>query len=343
MTLECIPISFPEWLLRGGLLIVGLSVAWSIVGPRAGRALAVVFTALTTLMSLPWAIRLTNFGVWNSMSKPGSIYTSLPMPQSGTTWMGALGMIWMAGATFLFLRRLQAVRQLHQWCRPPKRTRVDGARKRWKQTCQSLPMEARREYRLAVRFIPGLSSPAVWQTRRAWLFLPIQARHWSEATRRRVLLHELGHIHRHDGWLLLLWHGLDLVHWWNPCWWRLKSRWELSLECAADDWVIRWCPGESREYARMLLELASNQNPNSTVPTLGGGRLESRIQRLITTPTHLSRWSPMRSIAGCLFMGFASVWLACHPTGDTQRHQSPVSPDEVARRLAADPFPLGGW
>lgn len=200
-------------------------------------------------------------------------------------------------------------------------------------------LAARRGLRLKVCFVPGLLSPSIWQARRTWLFLPINARHWPEPTRRRVLLHELGHVHGRDGRLMMVWRVLDVFHWWNPCWWRLRSQWELSLECAADDWVVQWCPGETRDYARMLVDLATLHPSTSSMPALGGGRLESRIRRLLTPRETRTPWHRIRSVAGWLSTGILSTWILIYPPCGAPQPPEAPSPNEVERRLAADPFP----
>lgn len=339
MSPEWVSLEFTEWLARSGCLIFGLSLAWSMIGAHAGRRLAIALTFLTACLSLPWAIHPKDLTHWISLPASWSPLASPSIPPSKIPWARILMGIWVAGSAFLVLRWLLGLVILTRWCRPSKTSPPDAAHQLWWKTCRSLPLAARRGLRLKVCFVPGLLSPSIWQARRTWLFLPINARHWPEPTRRRVLLHELGHVHGRDGWLMMVWRVLDVFHWWNPCWWRLRSQWELSLECAADDWVVQWCPGETRDYARMLVDLATLHPSTSSLPALGGGRLESRIRRLLTPRATRTPWHRIRSVAGWLSTGILSTWILIYPPCGAPQPPEARSPNEVERRLAADPFP----
>lgn len=339
MSPEWVPLGFTEWLARSGLLVLGLSLAWSIIGAHAGRRLAMTLTGVTACLSLPWAIHSSELFRWISLPHSWTPQSAQAIPPFNTPWAHLLMGIWLAGSAFLALRWLLGLHQLARWCRPSRISAPDTAHQQWRKTYHSLPIGARRGRRLKVCFVPGLHSPSVWQARRTWLLLPINARDWPESTRRRVLLHELGHVYRRDGWLMMVWRAMDLFHWWNPCWWRLRSQWELSLECAADDWVVQWCPGETRDYARMLVDLAGAQPTNPSLPALGGGRLESRIRRLLAPQAIRNPWHRIRCVAGWVSTGILSTWILVYPPCGAAKAPAEASANEVDRRLAAEPFP----
>ncbi len=243
--------------------------------------------------------------------------------------------VWLAGFLLLLLHRAVGLWRLHCWCRRESSGEAAGA---WRQSWAGLPAKARDKACPRVRFVEGLGTPSVWVGRHVWLLLPVAAADWGEAQRRRVWLHELGHVRGRDGWLYHVWLPLDLVQWWNPAWWWLRSRMSMTLEVAADRWVVGWLPGEKRAYARDLIGWAAGGPVADTgMPTLGGGGMEERVRRLLSDRPKAGLG--MRGVRAIVMASgvVLLVWLFRGP-GRTALPGTGAD-GEASLRLAANPFP----
>ena len=87
------------------------------------------------------------------------------------------------------------------------------------------------------------------------LVLPTAALQLTDEQLRMVMLHELGHVRRHDigaNWLLAL---VQAIQWWNPVYWLAAARFCLR-EQACDAFALQRLNGESaRAYSELLLRL----------------------------------------------------------------------------------------
>ncbi len=81
---------------------------------------------------------------------------------------------------------------------------------------------------------------------------------------RQVLLHELAHLSRGDGWGNLVLNLATIGFYFHPLFWWLRAQAALSRELVADDWAAR--RGDRRTYVQELLTLARMDS---------GGRLQA--------------------------------------------------------------------
>lgn len=117
-----------------------------------------------------------------------------------------------------------------------------------------------------VKYVVGLSSPALFGEFRPTLCLPAEAANeLSTSQLRMIILHELTHLRRHDG--LLNW-AVTLVRaaqWFNPVAWLAVNRIVLYREQTCDDAVQQRTEiGERAAYADLLLRFAAAR-PNGLV------------------------------------------------------------------------------
>jgi ankyrin repeat protein/beta-lactamase regulating signal transducer with metallopeptidase domain len=111
----------------------------------------------------------------------------------------------------------------------------------------------------------GLWRPAV--------IVPVEARAWSAAERRAVLLHELAHVARWDWPVQLMARFACALYWFNPLAWVACRRLLVEAERACDDVVLTG--GENGpSYARQLLELATRRR--SELPVFGAVAMARR-------------------------------------------------------------------
>lgn len=89
----------------------------------------------------------------------------------------------------------------------------------------------------------------------ATVVLPLEAARWDTTKLRLILLHELGHIARHDWRNLLVSKVVCWLFWFIPLVWLVARHLDAMAERACDDWVLR-CQGRPAQYAELLLELS---------------------------------------------------------------------------------------
>jgi len=89
----------------------------------------------------------------------------------------------------------------------------------------------------------------------ATVVLPLEAAHWDTTKLRLILLHELGHIARHDWRNLLVSKVVCWLFWFVPLVWLVTRHLDAMAERACDDWVLK-CQGRPAQYAELLLELS---------------------------------------------------------------------------------------
>lgn len=99
------------------------------------------------------------------------------------------------------------------------------------------------------------------------ILLPSDAYQWSEASLRRVLIHELEHIKRGDWFCQLMARTTYAIYWFHPLVWIAWRRLCLESERACDDAVVQHA--ESIEYADQLLVLAQRLSKPLSLPTVG--------------------------------------------------------------------------
>jgi beta-lactamase regulating signal transducer with metallopeptidase domain len=137
------------------------------------------------------------------------------------------------------------------------------------------------------------------------VFLPEESSAWDSQKIEAVLLHELAHWQRRDGWWQALAAVTSSVWWWNPLVWLAVGQLKMEAEQAADDMVVLR-QHNAPYYAQALVEIAAaaaKQNFPMGVAMVGRSSLETRIRAILYD-------NPWRGKLGKLGTGMA-VSLAC--------------------------------
>jgi TonB family protein len=185
----------------------------------------------------------------------------------------------------------------------------------------------------------GVVHPAV--------FLPADAREWSEERRRVVMLHELAHIRRGDLAAQLIARAAVSLFWWNPLVWMAWREFVKERERAADDLVLT--AGEpATAYATQLLEIARSMQSvpvlvSAAVAMARPSQLEGRLVAILDARVNRKSLSPRAPLAAAalaigLVAPFAALQAQDKPdVGATIRQDKPdaAMPDVEATIRAA--------
>ncbi len=138
---------------------------------------------------------------------------------------------------------------------------------------------------VAVRECPQVSVPMTWGLRRPVILVPVGSDSWSEATKRSVLLHELGHIRRGDCLTHLLGRLACAVYWFHPLVWLAAARLRKTSEQAADD-VVLSSNIAPPDYAEHLVGIAAQMRGihlfgHVALPMASPSDLTSRVQAIL--------------------------------------------------------------
>ena len=244
--------------------------------------------------------------------------TTPGVADTGMSWMGLCGWIWLAGFLLGGCRLGLAAMSIRSWKkRSILLSRVHG-------------VELRRVRGAAIHgpvavgvFHPVILVPDLW-------------RMWSDETRRIVLEHELAHHRRKDPLFRWMAEWACVVNWFNPVVWWLARRFVMQCEFACDASVIAKGVKKSR-YVGVLCDLASDDAPSESMAAMAHhSTLERRVSRLAS----LTDGSPSRGFRWWLVAaGLALAGNALAMMGPRSGDVSRVPDTEVQTRWAANPFP----
>ncbi|MCB9753773.1 MAG: M56 family metallopeptidase [Myxococcales bacterium] len=227
------------WLARlqlEGLLILGLCFALDRGARRRSAAARRGIWALgvATLLLLPLPRLL--------------LPTSTPaLPQLASALALAL---WLAGAALLLRRLARGVARARRYVQNAS-PMPEGA---WTATLASL-LRPGAPVAVALRVTDELDGPAAIGALRPVILVPRALLGASPERRRSMLAHELAHVARADGLVLLAGALVRALFWITPLSWWALSRLRAVAEDAADDAVLG-AGVRSSSYAALLVELA---------------------------------------------------------------------------------------
>lgn len=326
------------WLLHS-FIVGALAVACLWLCPAAWRARvrqAVPVGAFSVLLLL--AITLARPLPRLEVQAPTALASWADAAPS-TPWL-----LWLWAAGCVACLAHQAAGACSVWKILRASDRVPGSA--WQQLladCQrTLGMTGHVHLRLAGRgFVPSATGLL-----RRTVLLPTEALRWTPEQRRLVLLHELGHFSRGDLWTHALGRLACALHWFNPFAWFLQRQLAIEREYACDALVLARGAAPT-DYATLLYDMATAAQHRPaiaaaflTMASPRTGKLEARIQRILTPAARKSRFARLLESTAC----FTSIALllacaACKPVARLLPQMSPWTAAEISARLGADPFP----
>ena len=202
-------------------------------------------------------------------------------------------------------------------------------------------------HNIRVSIHPHAPAPFVAGLPRPVIYLPAHCSQWERDTLRMALMHELGHVARHDLWTNLAARCACVIYWFNPLVWWLRSKLISQCEFACDARVI--AAGTNPDnYASALCDVAEASTlPASAMAMAGRTPLRARIERVVRCR---QKGHPF-AIAAALFLtvsaslGLSVIRLApaasamSAPSGVVLEPLELYTPGERSLRLNARAFP----
>ena len=269
--------------------------------------------------------------------------------------------VWSIGIVMLSVRLLAHWMTARKWCKEAEVVTSNRVLRSLEECAEILNINRLPE----VRVCRQIESPLVTGLMKSTILLPYRSERWSDDTLHMVLLHELGHVKRKDLWANMFSQVACVFHWFNPMVWMLKKRLQNECEYACDAHVIAR-GANAKHYIYALCDVAEQcSNKRASVAALAMANkasLKSRVENLLNK----KRGSSPLLILSILAVT-ASATLAynliqpererIHAPMDEQAQKPQFAepphmkhapaeekveytPEEIEKRLTADPFPV---
>ncbi|HVA47446.1 MAG TPA: M56 family metallopeptidase, partial [Pirellulales bacterium] len=183
-----------------------------------------------------------------------------------------------------------------------------------------------------VRRSPYLASPCLAGLRRPVVLLPEAE---ASLPLRDVLVHELAHLRRRDGWWNLLMRLTEALFFYQPLVWLLARRLESAAEEVCDDYVVQ-LGGDREGYARGLLEIAELSSPPVGAAGVAMVSLRSILARRVTRIVDSSRSLSTRTGNLLVVLIIAGGLIGATAVGFVGLGQRPSLADPPAASDAVD-------
>jgi TonB family protein len=248
-------------------------------------------------------------------------------PASGGAfnWGFAIACAWLAGSLILLAETLRAWLRMARLRRAAPRFDPGPSHSH-----SGIPSG------VSVLEAPGGFMPMTFGIRRPVVFLPREARAWTEERRAMVLRHEFAHIERGDAAMHLAARAALSMVWWNPLAWTAWREFVKEREKAADDLVLS-SGARASDYAGHLLEIARSFRGEpatawAAVAMARRSQLEGRLLSILDS--RVSRKAARRAsalAAAAIAIALAAPFAAVR----AQTTQSALPPDVDATIRAA--------
>lgn len=203
---------------------------------------------------------------------------------SSDNWRGLAGLLSLMVTSILLLRSMTAWRRVLQLM-----ARADAiAEPASQELLQSSLQAAKLGHAPKLVSSPEVGTPVVFGFIRPVIILPATWPAWGKEKLHAVLLHELAHIARRDGWILAAAALNEAVFWFHPLARRINRRLRALAETACDDHVIL-VTRDPEGYAETLLEIAAEGKEEGALPATTPAmahspRISRRIERILRKP-----------------------------------------------------------
>ena len=165
---------------------------------------------------------------------------------------------------------------------------------------------------IAIRIADLEVVPMTWGSINPRVVLPPEALGWGEERWHSVLLHELGHVSRHDSLSRLAVETICAFYWLHPGMWLAARRLRLAQEQACDDLALtHGTPALS--YARDLLDCASRDHRPRAALAMASTDLERRLRSILGEESRAGAGKTFLGLLSLMAAGIASIISAMSP------------------------------
>lgn len=221
---------------------------WTL-GVVGALLLPLLCLAVPSLLSLSSGTRAISSTT--SLEIPAVFVTAGPATAGAPSWPLWLAMVWAVGALLVGFRLLRG----HLAARRLAHTAASEVPASWSAALSEAAASLGLTRRIHVLRSDTIGSPMTIGVLRPRVLLPAAADEWPPARLRAVLVHELGHVLRHDTIIQLASQLGCALYWWNPLAWLAAARLRIEREHACDDLVLG-AGIQPSSYAADILDVA---------------------------------------------------------------------------------------
>jgi beta-lactamase regulating signal transducer with metallopeptidase domain len=217
-----------------------------------------------------------------TLARQGRLGTSDVGSRYADKWVSLLTVIWLIGVAIRVIRLGAGIGSAARLVREAEPLTDSD----WNESLRSIANSVTLAHRVGLRKSTHTLVPLAWRLgRTCTLILPSASERWDAETRRAVLLHECGHLERHDCAVRALAVLTCGLWWFNPLVHLSLRRLCSEQERACDDVVLASGMAPT-DYARRLLEIArrsiaADQNPMPIVAMVHHSDLEDRMFAIV--------------------------------------------------------------
>ncbi len=315
-----------QGLLLAALLNAALPFCRSAAARHNGALITLVLMGLAPVMTFA-AIH----GFQRNMALPvAGAPASLASASSTALWLVWLVVLWFAGIAVLSLRAVGGW-YLVQTLRRDTSAVPAGLLQRCALLQRRMAMTSGVRFRLSRR----IDVPMVAGVLRPVILIPVSAlAGLAPQQLEALILHELAHIRRLDPVTNILLAAVETVLFYHPAVWWVGRQLRLEREHACDDLAVSAC-GDAVVYAEALASLESWKVTGAALAA-NGGRLKSRVARLLEAPVPSARFSPS-AIMGLALASFLAASLAVAAPSRKDPGTTAIAPIQETHQLP--PYP----
>ncbi len=277
----------PQWryLVACGALL--LCAALPLAGMVARMTAPESSGAALTLPSVPQALPAAGQGMVRQVA-PAMAWDLAGWRQALQPRLPQVILCWSAGAALMALRLLLGL----AWVR--RRTRRGAYRTdpAWQAVLDRLAARLGLGRKVILGLVDDLASPVTAGFVRPLVLVPASlVSGMAPQLLEALLAHELAHVRRHDYLVNLVQSAIEILLFYHPAVWWLSHRVRVERELIADD-LAASALGEPRRLALALseLDLLQLSSPQLALGAHGGGKLMSRIKRLVRPQAEPLNW-----------------------------------------------------
>lgn len=339
------------------LSIIALALSVWIGRKNPARSSGLTAGMVVLLMLSPMLLLLPKVSVvvpWleQAPQTTASASTGAGMSESSVGFLHIAIWLWAIGVMALTARLLAHWLTTKKWCKDAEIVSSSRMLISLENCAEILELNKLPE----VRVCRQINSPIVTGLLQPTILLPQSSYQWSDETLNMVLLHELGHVKRKDLWANMSSQVACAFHWFNPMVWMLRKRLQNECEYACDEHVISR-GANAKHYIYALCDVAEQcageQAPVAALAMANKASLKNRVENLLNKKRRSNPLLVLTILGVTATATFAYNLIQPERkpvleekdmnskanAGEAEKPAADYSPQEVEKRLSANPFP----